>query len=79
MYDLENKKPREVVIVRWSGSNQPIYRFYDELALSDHMRTFPTPKQVQDWKEWREHGKRRQCPCGNIPHNIDCPGEDQPT
>lgn len=46
--------PRKVVTVGWDGASQPMYRFYDEMPLPDHMRARPTPEQIRAWKTWWE-------------------------
>jgi hypothetical protein len=37
---------RKICTIGWDGRSNPIYRFYDELRMSDHIRTRPTPEQV---------------------------------
>lgn len=41
---------RVIVVVGWDGRSNPIYRFYDELDLPDHMRSRPSVEEVKAHK-----------------------------
>lgn len=37
---------RKIVVIGWDGRSNPMYRYYDQLGKSDHMRDKPTVTEV---------------------------------